>query len=604
MELKLAEDKIILQGKELSFSETADKLSNLSARQMVEYFTGINIKLPKIFNTAALRAFVLNRKVKIAKTLNLSDEMIYRLRFYPDFTEYQLQLFYKMTCGNEDYVIYKNNLFKLILMNTALLGISDEQIQSLIDLEAEPYEDFNTLEETIMPIFYDFNKEFDGVRKEVITNIVRRSATAQDIRDLGKKYGINIPKRLKRNEMQSIIEEGLKKQHKLTVEMKEKLDKLPIINLQRVAKQNGIKVSIDLKKEDLIAYLLNEVEKAKFETRSRLIYNTDLGDDFEFDLSYVMAVEEIDEFVLQQKQEDEKTFESVFLQVEEEPVEKVVEQTIEKVVEKEEPKPTIVEEVVVKQAEVDYESINKAVVEVVTKEVSTLLGNIETPEPKPTIINIYNANKDNTGVQTEVNDEEVVVNLTLNKYPYENFDEQLSPLYDAKIAESMTTGDLKTFKGESKDISTKDTNVKETNNNEKIDDKETIEIDGEACPNIVRNIYDKKYLKVNKHKMKESFKDLYSHAVDPLYFDQTMRLHEYDLKRQYLEIERAKRRRRKIRSAIKTIIAILFILLLVWFGIVCLTASNIFTETDNWFFETLINPVANWLREVYESFQS
>ncbi len=465
MELVLSEDKIKLLDRELSFSETVDKLSNLSARQMVEYFTNIGVKLPRVLNTSALRAFVLNEKVKIAKTLNLSDEMMYRLRFYPDFTEYQLQSFYHMTCDTSDFITYKQNLFKIILMNTTLLGISDEQVKALIDLESEPYEDFDTFEKTIMPIFYDFNKEFDGVKREVIINVVRKSATAQDIRDLGSKYGISIPKRLKRNQMQSIIEEGLRRLHKFTVEIKEKLDKLPIINLQRIAKQNSIKVSIDLKKEDLIAYLLEEVDKAGFETKPRLIYNTDLGDDFEFDLSYVMAVEEIDEFVSEQEREDNGTFDSVSLEVEDEKVEETISTIKEEKVER----PTTVSEsveekvfetettsevtpepvarevrttetvYVTQNPTVDFEALAKSITDAI-REVASKLSQPLKAEVNP-IINIYNDNNDGK----DASEDKEAETYDLNKYPYDNFDNQVSPLYNSMIADNMTAADANRF---------------------------------------------------------------------------------------------------------------------------------------------------------------
>ena len=64
-----------------------------------------------------------------AKNLNLSDEIMYRLRFYPDFSEYQLQSFYEMVYTPDMDILYKQSLFKLILLNTALLNISDEQVE-------------------------------------------------------------------------------------------------------------------------------------------------------------------------------------------------------------------------------------------------------------------------------------------------------------------------------------------------------------------------------------------------------------------------------------------------------------------------------------------
>lgn len=465
MEVRLQDDLMVLNDKEMNLTEVVDKLANLAASQIVEYFNSINLKLPRVLNTAALRG-VLNSKVVVAKTLNLSDEMMYRLRFYPDFSEYQLQAFYRLVKEDGMDVCYKQNLFKVILMNANLLNLSDEQVTNLLNIVALPYEDFDTFENLVLPLFYDFNKDFDGIRKETIVNVMRKSATSQDIRDLGKKYDISIPKRLKRDEMQVLIEEGLRKQHKLTVEMKEKLDKLPIINLQRVAKQNGIKVSVDLKKEDLIAYLLNEVDKAKFDTRPRLKYATDLGDGFVFDLAYVMEIEEIEEFVKEEdgasdvKVEEPEVVEKVKVVepvkeekvVVEEKVEEpeVVEETkvVEEKVEESKVVEPVKEEPVVKEVIVEKQCDKTAIIELVTKclidvikEVRPILTQPKEPAPAP-VINIYN-NENKEPVPAEVKVEETPNLVT---YQYNNFDEQVSPKFDSKVANVMANSDYLTLK--------------------------------------------------------------------------------------------------------------------------------------------------------------
>lgn len=477
MEVRLTDDYLNLGGKEYVLSEVTDSLANLSALQLVTFLNGLNIKLPRVINSAALRG-ALNSKVVEAKSLNLSDEMMYRLRFYPDFSEYQLQSFYKMVYQPEMDIKYKKSLFTLILMNATLLGVTDEHVLQMLELAPEPYEEFSKFEDVLMPALYDFNKDFDGVRKETLVVSLRKSATALDIRDLGQKYGISIPKRLKRDEMQALIEEGLRKQHKLTEEMKAKLDKLPIINLQRVAKQNGIKVSVDLKKEDLIAYLLNEVDKAKFETRPRLKYELDLADGFVFDLAYVMEVEEIEEFINEQNEEDgvvvepvvepvkeevvqpveevkepEPVQEEVIVEehVEEPVVEEVKEEVKEEVIEeepvKEEPQEDVVKEEpkevakeVVKESCFDYEKLTKCVIDVI-RELTPILTRPKEPTPAP-VVNIYNYEPKPESKPEPVEEKKPLV---LKRYGYHNFDSQISPIYDAKVATTMALADVSEY---------------------------------------------------------------------------------------------------------------------------------------------------------------
>ncbi len=503
MEVRLTDDYLNLAGKDYVLSEVADTLANLSAAQIVAFFDSINVKLPRVLNCAALRG-ALNQKVIEAKTLNLSDEMMYRLRFYPDFSEFQLQSFYKMAYTQDMDLQYKKSLFKVILLNARLLNVTDENVLKMLDLAPEPFEEFDKFEETILPLFYDFNKDFDGIRKETLTTSMRKSATANDIRDLGAKYGISIPKRLKRDEMQKLIEEGLRKQHKLTEEMKAKLDKLPIINLQRVAKQNGIKVSVDLKKEDLIAYLLNEVDKAKFDTKPRLKYELDLGDGFVFDLSYVMAVEEIEEFVNEQNEEEPKVEEAQVIEeekpvnepqveeiqvveeeikeepiVEEKPQEEVIEETKEEVVEtveetkeevKEEVKPEQPQEVireVVKESSFDYEKLTKCIVDVI-HELTPILTRPKEVAPAP-IINIYN----NEEVKKDENKAENVTEpITLNSYAYHNFDSQVSPSYNPDVAATMALADVEAYAKPEQTIAAIDVNESVDN----VEEKEPIKV--------------------------------------------------------------------------------------------------------------------------------
>ena len=151
MEIRLADDYLNLAGKDYVLSEVIDTLANLSAAQIVAYFSDLKIMLPRVINAAALRG-ALNEKVKIAKTLNLSDEMMYRLRFYPDFSEYQLQSFFQMVHQPEMDIVYKKSLFKLLLMNATLLGLNDDNFLAMLELAPEPYEEFGKFEETILPL--------------------------------------------------------------------------------------------------------------------------------------------------------------------------------------------------------------------------------------------------------------------------------------------------------------------------------------------------------------------------------------------------------------------------------------------------------------------
>src|SRR5690606_6698676 len=76
-------------------------------------------------------------------------------------------------------------------------------------------------------------------------------------------YNAPIPKRLKKNEMLEIILDKLKERNALTSDLDKKLKTQNIILLERFAKDHDIKVSTELKKEEIIEFILSNAEETK-----------------------------------------------------------------------------------------------------------------------------------------------------------------------------------------------------------------------------------------------------------------------------------------------------------------------------------------------------
>ena len=111
--------------------------------------------------------------------------------------------------------------------------------------------------------------------------VLYKSSTLTEIRDFGSKYGVNVPRRLKKNELAQIIINELKASGKLTEELENKVNAMSVIVMQRFAIDNDIKASTELKKEEIIEYILKnakEIKEAYFVPESLEDYEKEIHD--------------------------------------------------------------------------------------------------------------------------------------------------------------------------------------------------------------------------------------------------------------------------------------------------------------------------------------
>ena len=281
---------LVLQNKNFEYKVVLEELIKKSGSDVVKVFMESDILIPRVLNVSALRE-ILNLRIPKAKVLDLSDEMLYRLREYENFTEFQLQNLFNEVCNNEEeFHNYLMAFYDKVINNAGLLGITEDNIMRLLILDNKE-DNFKDFESELFKITRDYRTYFDGVRIETLREALPNSATTQELRDLGSRYGIIIPKRLRRNEMEKYISDELRKQGKLDDELKERLSKMPVMTLQRMAKNNGIRISADLKKEDVINYLLEDAAKLTMKPMKK-VNLVGLESDFEFKLSYVDTTED------------------------------------------------------------------------------------------------------------------------------------------------------------------------------------------------------------------------------------------------------------------------------------------------------------------------
>ena len=447
MEINKQENTLVILEKNFNYEEALDTLAKVDSKFWCNLFLEVGIQIPRSINVQAL-TLALNKKIIEAKNLGLTDELLYRLRSYPYFTEYQLQQFFNVVYDDELFFSYKRYFGNLILQNYELLSMPEEILLKALNYNQDNKETFDEFEKNIFNVSYDFNGFFDGEELDSIKEHLVKGSTTNEIRELGQKYDLNIPKRLKKEELQAILLEELEKNGTLTKDLESKIKTSAAISLQRIAKTNGIKISIDLKKDELVYLLLRELEKSNYPTKEFLYLNLYLGDDFVFNLSYVTN-------------EKEEVVENT---VEETVVEEVIEEPVIEQVVVEEPiveEPKVIEEV--KQVEDKIEVLNedqtpvvsnvkspinatinidtnqliaalgqtiKETVSEITKQILPIVNSKNDP-----VINVYNQLK-----AEDLADEDVIEE---NIYEFENFSDQLNPYYDSEIAKTMNYADKK-----------------------------------------------------------------------------------------------------------------------------------------------------------------
>ncbi|MFA7561551.1 MAG: hypothetical protein WCY80_05560 [Candidatus Izemoplasmatales bacterium] len=299
-----------------------------------------------------------------------TDEQKYRLRGYDNFSIFLLEKMISDYNLNFDVAKYKEMLLNLIYLNKEALVIKDNFFADLEQLQHSYAVDMETLSyhgvrEIMDRILYEQNGFLDGIEISEWDDELLTSYTLGDLRALGTKYGVKIPRRINK----TTLVEMLTHKFRLSDDEKELLEIRSVLDLEIYAKENGFKISIDLKKTDMIEFIKYSlgmydhypkddffdyhiplasdeevVEEDIIEEKEDTVYTEEIHDEVE-----TLSVEEIIEEETASEMTEEET-------VEEEPVEEVTEEEpVEEVIEeestKEEPEPIVKEEPVEEEPE-------------------------------------------------------------------------------------------------------------------------------------------------------------------------------------------------------------------------------------------------------------
>ncbi len=336
MKLKMEENILVVSHKVRDLEKVLEKLVSKDSKKVAAYLVE-NASLPRELRISALR-LVLNDYVKMAKELVLSDEFMYRLNWYEKFSEYQLVNFWNILAtsnanvfdAEKEAVRFKRTFYLLLIMNADEVGIQDKHIDELMKLKTpeSTIESFAEFMSESDGAFYDYEYNFDGMSYEDFKTTLKKCSTVADIRNIAAKYDINVPKRLKKEELVALVLDGLRRQGKVEDDTEAQLKKMSAISLQRFAKVNGIKASTEMKKDDIIEFVMNRIDTSSKAVRKPRIQLATLPEleEFKFSKDYLREVAAFDD-------EDDSPAEAPAVVVEVAPVveEPVVEEPVEEV---------------------------------------------------------------------------------------------------------------------------------------------------------------------------------------------------------------------------------------------------------------------------------
>jgi hypothetical protein len=255
--------------KKVKIEELVGTLIFYPADKVVRFFELIGLTVPRKLRMASLRReldpFVTSKKI-VQQTL--SDEVNYRLSWYDHFSESQLvNLVPQFKDADLDRKA-RETLWVNLLSYLFDKQVPEGELMGFVKAAKEHQkgavlEDFIAYNDKLNSIFFDELNQIDGLTPEVFRPVLFKSSTLVELREIGKKFGVDVPRRLKKSELVDIIVRELKNQDKYTKELEDKVNGLAVIQLQRFAIEYNIKASIELKKEEIIEYILANASETK-----------------------------------------------------------------------------------------------------------------------------------------------------------------------------------------------------------------------------------------------------------------------------------------------------------------------------------------------------
>lgn len=236
-----------------SFSK---RLVVIPTEDIKKLFLKYKVKLPLFIHAFLLRETIRPKVFEDKIYSTYTDELKYRLRGYDNFSLYPLEKLIEKYNLDFELSRYKELLFNIIFINMNKLSLKNNFINELeqlqhnytVDLEVMKYSEFYEL---IKEFFYEAKGYLDGVKLTDWNEELLSSYTLGDLKALGNKYNVNVPRRINKSKLIAI----LTAKFQLTEDESKLLSKKSVLDLEIYAKEKGFKISIDLKKKDMIEFI-------------------------------------------------------------------------------------------------------------------------------------------------------------------------------------------------------------------------------------------------------------------------------------------------------------------------------------------------------------
>ncbi|MCM1556506.1 MAG: hypothetical protein NC087_03125 [Anaeroplasma bactoclasticum] len=292
MEYIANKEMVVIFNKRMGLETIASKLALLNGEQTKKFFNERPIKIPRKINAMALTS-ALNERIKTLDSHSLSRDAFINLESYATFTEFQLQNLFEKIGTDEDYYLYRKNLWKLLIINHVGINLQDGEITRLINAKKYKFESFMTYSKAIFAVTLDLTKEFDAYPINKLDALLKDSFSQEEIRLLGLKYGFDIPARLKKEDLLSYVKAMMKARKQLPLALQRELNEMTITQLNEYSSLQGLGISSLLKKEELINLFLFLVKQAKY---PHIAAGKIIGADFAEPLQFRVDLDAIDNF--------------------------------------------------------------------------------------------------------------------------------------------------------------------------------------------------------------------------------------------------------------------------------------------------------------------
>ena len=256
-------DVVLLFDKQIGLDALASKLALLNGEQTKSFFMSREIKIPRRINSMALTS-ALNERIKTLDSHSLTRDAFIKLESYATFTEFQLQNLFEKIATADDFFLYRKNLWKVLIRNHIGIKLQDGELIHLMNMRKTKIDSFTSYSKAIFSVTLDLTKEFDGCPIQKLDTVLKENFSLEELRLLADKYNFNIPSRLKKDDLLKYVREMMKAKRKLTLALQRELNNMTLVQLNEFATLQGLGISSNLKKEEMVSLMIFLVKQAGF----------------------------------------------------------------------------------------------------------------------------------------------------------------------------------------------------------------------------------------------------------------------------------------------------------------------------------------------------